>query len=49
MKPAAAMPKPAMIIGERVWTLSDQKAKMIVMIIAKTYIGMVRSWALADE
>jgi hypothetical protein len=49
MKPAAAIEKPTMMNGDRCCTRSDQKANMIVMIIANTYIGMVKSWALADE
>jgi len=43
MKPAAAMEKPTMMNGDRCCTRSDQKAKMIVMTIAKTYIGIVKS------
>jgi hypothetical protein len=43
MKPAAAIEKPTMMNGERCFTLSDQNANMIVMIMANTYMGIVRS------
>ena len=49
MKPRAAIAKPAIMNGLRVCTRSDQKAKMIVIIAAKTYIGIVSSCALAAE
>ena len=43
MKPAAAIEKPTMMNGDLCWTRSDQKAKMIDMTMAKTYIGIVKS------
>jgi hypothetical protein len=43
MKPAAAIEKPTMMNGDLCCTRSDQKANMIVMIIANTYIGIVKS------
>lgn len=48
MNPAAAMEKPAMIKGERVWALSDQKETSVI-IMAKRYIGIVRSCVFAVE